>query len=143
MLRQNIRQRGSAKLKLRSWWQQNKGLFAIFAIITLFAGTLVLLIFTGYRYIWTGFSNKTFWDWLQLFLLPVVIVIGGIWLNHMQRDRAERTAEQQAKSERKTAEQQAQNAREIAFDKQREAILQAYIDTLSHLLLEKKLRFSE
>src|SRR5450755_1977179 len=39
---------------------------------------------------WTGFANKTFWDWLQLLLIPVLLpallFCGGIWFQAQQHD---------------------------------------------------------
>lgn len=76
--------------------------------------------------------GKTLWDLLQLLIVPVVLAIGGFWLNQIQKSREEKTTEQQAKTER-----------EIAEDNQRERALQEYIDKISELLLEKDLRESQ
>jgi hypothetical protein len=44
--------------------------------------------------------GKTLWDWLQLLIIPVVLAVGGFWLNQIQKSREEKTTEQQAKIER-------------------------------------------
>lgn len=105
-------------------------------------GIVIGFIYTGYRFNWpwTGFGSetsepkqhaKTLWDWLQLLIVPIMLAIGGFWLNQIQRGREQRTTEQQASLER-----------ELTRDNQQESLLQAYIDKLSELL-EKKLRESK
>lgn len=94
-------------------------------------GLVVVLgiIVIGYLVPGSGFGNytsptgefvrgKTFWDWMQLLIIPLVLAVGAYYLN-----RAERQTE-----------------REIARDRQQEAALQAYLDRLSELLLKEKLR---
>ena len=114
--------------KLRSWWKKiRKPLVVIASLVVV----IVLLILTGYRYTWTGFLNKTLWDWLQLLIVPILLAIGGFWLNQIQKSREEKTTEQRGQIERA-----------IADDNQREAALQVFIDKMSELLLEKNLRGS-
>ena len=36
---------------------------------------------------------KTLWDWMQLLIIPLVLAIGGFWLNKVQKSREERTTE--------------------------------------------------
>jgi hypothetical protein len=87
----------------------------------------VLVIFGGYKFNWdwTGFNrpSKTLWDWLQLLgvlAVPVVVGFGAVLFTIRQGKVAD-------------AEK---------IDNQHEAALQAYIDKMSDLLLEKKLRDS-
>ncbi len=101
------------------------------AIVVFLIGGLVWFILIGYRLAWTGFSTKTLWDWMQILLVPLMLAIGGLiggfWFNQIQKNRDERATEQRG---------------EIAADNQQEASLQAYLDKMSELLLEKKLRDS-
>jgi uncharacterized protein YjbI with pentapeptide repeats len=76
-------------------------------------------------------SGKTLWDLLQILIIPVVLVVGGFWLKQIQKNREEIASKQRADDEQK-----------IAADNQREVALQAYIDNISDLLLEKQLRTS-
>jgi hypothetical protein len=76
----------------------------------------------------TGFGDKTLWDLLQLFIVPVVLVGIGLLFEMQQAEREERRAE----AERKLAEQRAQDE-----------ALQAYLNEMSGLLLNEKLRASE
>jgi len=69
-------------------------------------------------------SGKTLWDWLGLLgtlAIPVVVGLGAAWF----------TAAQARASDRENT------------DNQREAALQAYIDKMSDLLLDKRLRESQ
>jgi len=73
---------------------------------------------------WTGFAGKTFWDLLQLLIIPIILAgatIGfGWWQVHL--------ADLQHLSDLK-----------IADDQQQEATLQSYLDDMTTLLLDKKL----
>ncbi len=109
----------------------------IVALVALIAFALAVLRF-GWD--WTGFNGgfsqttttstvhgttmttvqpptKSFWDWLQLAIIPVVIAGGGIWLSRVQKSTEQR----------------------ITTDNQQAAALQAYIDKMSELLLHEKL----
>jgi hypothetical protein len=126
-----------------SWWQKIKQHWIVGLVIVVTSIVVILLIVAGYwfNWTWTGFGSetsepkqhaKTLWDWLQLLIIPIMLVIGGFWLNRIQNSREQRIAEKRAKTERG-----------IASDNQREAALQEYIDRMSELLLEKKLRKSK
>ena len=64
-------------------------------------------------------SAKTFWDWLQLLIIPVVLAVGRFWLNQIQKSREEKITEQKAEIERKAEKQRTQTERDIAADNQR------------------------
>ena len=99
---------------------------------------VIVLIVAGYifNWDWTGLNGynkaKTLWDWLQLLIIPVVLTIGGFWLNQIQTSRQEQAAEQRVEVERS-----------IARDIRRETALPDYIDKMSELLIEKNLRSSQ
>ena len=100
---------------------------------------------------------KSLWDWLQLLgilAIPVVAVVGAAWytqiqqqrdkrLEHAQHNHERQLANKQAESDRTAADKRAKTELKIADDYQREAALQAYINAMSELLLEKKLRRSQ
>jgi uncharacterized protein YjbI with pentapeptide repeats len=78
-----------------------------------------------------GFRGKTVWDWLPIgiaFLIPLVIAL-GTWRITTEQGTLE---DQRAQAERELAEQRAQDE-----------ALQAYLDQMTSLLLEKNLRESE
>ncbi len=110
------------KSELLRWWKRNKRLPKMSALVIVFVGVAVLIL-QGYvlNWTWTGFFNKTLWDWMQLLIIPTVLTLGAFLFN-----RAERSSEQA-----------------IALDNQRAAALQTYLDRMSELLLEKNLRTSK
>jgi hypothetical protein len=77
---------------------------------------------------WTGFRGMTVRDWLQLLIIPFALVVIGLLFEMQQAEREARRAE----AERALAEQRAQDE-----------ALQAYLDQMSTLLLEKDLRSSD
>ncbi len=96
---------------------------------------------------WTGFApyfsppgtqyndvprGRTLWDWLGLLIIPLMLAIGGLWLNELDKTRDKRVAERQYLADRETM-----------ADNQREAMLQTYLEKMAELLLEKKLRDTE
>ena len=109
---------------LRSFWQKVKKPLEVIAIIAVCLLVIVLIVLVLLTYIFhlnvQGLTGKNLWDWLQLLIIPAVLAIGG-YLFNFATSRTER---------------------EIASDRQREDALQAYIDNMSALLLEKDLRKS-
>ena len=92
------------------------------------AGVLVGLIFAGYYFEGSGFGaytnpsgvverGKTFWDWLELLIIPATLAAGGLWFS------SARTKEE----------------REIAEERTQETALQTYLDQMSKLLIDKAL----
>src|SRR5882757_7978336 len=72
---------------------------------------------------WANLSEKGLWDWLQLLAVlavPIAITIGTMWFSAQQGEA---------------------NLR-IANDQQQETALQTYLDRMSDLLLNNKLRES-
>jgi hypothetical protein len=96
------------------------------------AGLAIVLIPFGYRFRWTGFGEdvhpkpdtqdirraKTLWDWLQLLIIPIVLAVGGLLFTQAQEERQQRNEELRSQ----------------------DAALQAYIDQMGTLLLDRNLR---
>ena len=97
------------KVRQRLWWVLG-GVFLLFCV-----GFVV----ATYRFGWssTGFLSKSLWDWLQLLIIPLVLAIIAVVFQ-----RVNSRTEQQ-----------------IALDKQREDLLQAYLDRMTELLLKENL----
>ena len=70
-----------------------------------------ILVTIGYRY------DITLWDWLKLLIVPVVIAGGGIWFSRQQREQELEIAERRTQDE----------------------ALQAYLDRMGQLLIDKDL----
>jgi hypothetical protein len=105
-------------------------LLAIYGVILVYM--LITIILDGYSVPWTGFGEytkpdanfvpgKTLWDWMELLIIPLFLGIGLFLLN---------------RSDKKTE-------LTIATDRKQEEILQAYLDRISDLLLDKKLLTTE
>jgi uncharacterized protein YjbI with pentapeptide repeats len=86
---------------------------------------------------WVGVSDKKFWDYLELLIVPAALAIGVAWLNWAQRKR-EREAEE-AQQERERVAEEARRERELEVESQRaqDEALQAYLDQMSQLLTDK------
>lgn len=119
----------------------------IFVILVGCMLVIALLVVIALAYIFhvniPGLRGKTLWDWLQLLIIPAVIAVGGYVLNLTISKGEQDATKQRAESEREAAEKHAETEREIASDNQREAALQAYLDSMSELLLHENLRNSE
>jgi hypothetical protein len=81
---------------------------------------LTIAILIGYRY------DITLWDWIKLLIVPAVIAGGGLWFNRQQRER-----------ELETARQEREREVEIAERRTQDEALQAYLDQMGQLLLDK------
>src|SRR5712692_12092826 len=141
--------------RFRSGWQQIKQPRVAIGVVGVVLVVVIALIIAGYWFDWTGFDGysqvtiahttsgpsagtvvrtevyqpgKNLWDWLQLLIIPAVLVVGGFLLNYTT-----------GRNERQANEQRAKTERDIATDNQREAALQAYIDKISELLMHEHL----
>ncbi len=117
-----------------SWWQTIRKPLRIVGIIgaCTLGVALIVGIIGGYlfNWDWTGIKTKTLWDWLNLLAvlaIPVLVGIGAAWFTARQNH------------DREIAEEQRKTDREIAVDIRFDAGLQAYIDTMTELLLHKDL----
>ena len=81
---------------------------------------------------WTGFRGMTLGSWLELLVVPLALVVLGFLFSVQQDVRPQRIENQRAEAEQELAKQRAQDE-----------ALQAYLDQMRNLLLEKDLRDSE
>jgi len=94
----------------------------------------VVGLYGGYRYgwKWTGivkdadFHKRTLWDWLDLLIVPAVLALGGYLFTRSENQRSRDIAGQQRTVDQEIADQRAQDE-----------ALQAYLDQMSQLLLDK------
>jgi uncharacterized protein YjbI with pentapeptide repeats len=89
-----------------------------------------------------GFKGKTLWDWMELLVVPFVLALLVFLLNKSQKDTELKIAELRRTEDRESAEQRANVDREIEKDRQRQKALEDYLDRMTELLLENKLRES-
>ncbi len=146
----------------QTWWLKNKKLLLRIGMIALLAVVIVLIILIILGYIfnwdWTGLNatdftstpqkttriivyqpGKTLWDWLGLLgVLAIPVVVG--FFTFQQGRASDKSRMHQKETELEIAQQQHTTELEITMDNQRENVLQAYIDKMSELLVEKQLR---
>jgi uncharacterized protein YjbI with pentapeptide repeats len=67
---------------------------------------------------WIGFKDKTFWNWLELLIVPLALAGGAFYLQETADQRDE----------------------QIAEDRANQAIFASYLDQMNTLLIEKGLR---
>lgn len=111
---------------------------------------------------WVGFGayyeqeprGKTLWEWMDLLIVPIVLAMGAWWLNRTQkatelelaaRHRANELeiAEGRRQEEGKIAEERLESDKAIAAEQQHQAMLEAYFDKTTELLLKYNLRGSD
>ena len=80
----------------------------------------------------TGLADKTLWDLLQLLIVPLALAAIGFWFTAHQDARQQKMAARQAKVDR-----------EIEAQRADEAMLQAYLDQMGTLLLDRNLRAAD
>jgi uncharacterized protein YjbI with pentapeptide repeats len=110
------------------------------ALGTSLTAIVVLLAVAGAASSWTGFRGKTLWDVLQLLIVPLVLATIGFVFSVQQDSRQTAIENQRAEQAQKLADQQAQEDREIADRRTEQATLQAYLDQMGSLLLDRNLR---
>src|SRR5215208_499952 len=79
---------------------------------------------------WVGIREKKGWDWVQLLIsisIPILIFLGGWWLNDAQKQREKWLNDAQKQREEHETAQRSQDA-----------ALQSYLDQMSQLLIEKE-----
>src|SRR5215204_4999740 len=117
---------------------------ALFIGIAVAATTLIVLLAIGGASLgWTGFRGKTVWDFLQLLIVPLMLVAIGFWFTAQQDARQQKIENQRAEHAQRIENQRAEAERELAEQQAQDEALQAYLDQMTSLLLEENLRESE
>ncbi len=86
----------------------------------------------GRAWDWTGFGDKTAWDWMQLLIVPVVLAVGALLFNLSLNARQLDTKERRAALQIEAEDQRAQEER-----------LQTYLEQMGTLLIDEGLLDSE
>jgi uncharacterized protein YjbI with pentapeptide repeats len=77
---------------------------------------------------WTGFARKTLWDWLQLLIVPAILIgVTFVW------------SASQTRSDNKREDRRIAADRAAAEEARQDATLQGYLDQMSGLMLREKL----
>ncbi len=107
-------------------------LWIAFLVVVLVGFMITVIGGYAFSWAWTGFGDNKLWEWLNLLILPVTLALGANLVSMQQNRRG--LQESQA---------QHQTDLQIAEDTRQEETLDAYIDQVMQLLLEKNLRASE
>lgn len=75
----------------------SKILFFLFIFIISFLLWRVFVIISNFK--WSGFQKKSFWDWLQLLIIPLMLALGAFYLNSAADFRDYQIAQEQKHQE--------------------------------------------
>jgi len=91
---------------------------------------------------WTlrEFGGKTFWDWLQLLIVPVVLSLITVVFAWQQDNRQNQIEKKRTQQAQKIENKRANAERELAVQRAQDEALQVYLNQMGSLLLEKDLR---
>lgn len=82
---------------------------------------------------------KTLWDFFQLLIIPLVLSIGGFFLNRAEKSREIQSQEQRHKTDLEIADFRRKQDQENIAEQQRSSTLQQYLDDISVLILKESL----
>ena len=120
--------------------ERNLTLMAIGVSLT---AIIVLLAIGGAASEWTGFRGKSVWDLLQLLIVPLALAVVGFLFTMQQDIRQQDIEDERARQARNIEDQRAAAERELAKQRAQDEMLRAYLDQMSHLLLEEDLLGSQ
>jgi len=113
-------------------WTRKKRFWIVLSCFVMSSGFVIFVLVANlWNWQWTGFQ-KTLWDWMQLFIVPIALAIVAFLFNRMESNRQQKLADQRSESDQ-----------EIALDNQRDITLQTYLKQMSKLLFRQNLRTSE
>jgi hypothetical protein len=90
-----------------------------------------------------GFRGKTVWDWMALLIVPLALVVIGLLFTMLQDARQQQIEDERAEQAQKIENQRAEAERELAEQRAQDEALQAYLDQMSQLMLERNLLEAE
>jgi hypothetical protein len=113
----------------------------------LVALAFLIIVICGYLFgwKWTGlvtdanYPKRTFWDWLDLLIVPIVLAVGGYLFTRTENQRTLQSSKEQREVDREIAKDQAETDRTLADERRQDDTLQAYLDGMSQLLTDKEL----
>ncbi len=139
MIRKRLSASTALAEQLRPYWKAGAAILGLGVLGLIF----IWAINQGYsdgNAGWTGFGpsttpsggfaqGKQLWDWLELLIIPLFLVLAAFILVHSGRE-----------SERRSTEARSKLERDLAVERQQEASLQSYLDRMAELLLKEKLK---
>ena len=91
---------------------------------------------------WTRreFGGKTVWDWLQLLIVPIMLSLITVAFTWQQNARQQQIEDHRTQQAQKIENQRAEAERALQEQRAQQATLQAYLDQMGTLLLDRDLR---
>ena len=86
-----------------------------------------------------GFRGMTVRDWLQLLIVPLALVVIGFLFTMQQDARQQKIEDQRAQQAQNIENQRAEAERELAVQRAQDEALQAYLNQMSELMLNRNL----
>ena len=137
--------------RVKKWINDHPVPAAAYVLLTLF-GVILLVAIIGFPNSfpdWVGVaevttpgleqSQKTLWDWLDLFIVSLVVALALFWLNTSQRRREDDREKKRVKLEKEQQAERQEQEKARQEDRQHQATLQNYFDKMSELLLKEHL----
>jgi len=87
-----------------------------------------------------GVADKTVWDWLDILIFPVVLAVGAIGYDSIESQRDARREEEQQARDARSEEDRRNRELEIEDQHAQAVALQTYLDQMSTLMIDRKLR---
>jgi uncharacterized protein YjbI with pentapeptide repeats len=96
---------------------------------------------------WTESGKKTGWNWLQrrlqLLVVPLALLVIAFVFSMQQDPRQQAIDDERNQQAQEIEEQHADSKRQLEEQRTQDAVLQSYLDQMSHLMLERDLRASD
>jgi uncharacterized protein YjbI with pentapeptide repeats len=91
---------------------------------------------------WTHreFGGRTVWDWLQLLIVPIMLSLITVAFTWQQNARQQHIEDQRTQQAQEIEDRRAQAERDLQEQRAQQATLQAYLDQMGTLLLDRGLR---
>src|SRR5215213_5413495 len=108
-------------------WTLGDRRLAIIAIVVGLAIVIIAVCGYVFGWEWTGLTKpkqRTFWDWLSLLIVPIVLALGGYFFTRSENRRMREDAAQQRRLDREIADERLQEDREIADERRQDDMLQ-------------------
>jgi len=130
-----------AKLYPGIWETPTRGRVAtLVGIVVFLTGIIVLLILGGASLGWTGFGGKKLWDWQDLLFVPITVALIASLITLYQSFRQQEIETLRAERQQEIETLRAKEAQQLETLRAERAMVQAYLEHMGMLLLEKNLR---
>ncbi|CCI38803.1 pentapeptide repeat-containing protein [Microcystis aeruginosa] len=64
----------------------------LFVLVSTLVLAIIFVLISNFK--WSGFQKKSFWDWLQLLIVPLMLAFGAFYLNYASETRDKQIAEE-------------------------------------------------